>query len=93
MTFRQYETTKVICQCAGGTTKPKNVFEYIINSAKIGPGHGKKEERTGMIDAWIKYGRPKELKAGYNDEDWQASLKFLSRGLMEKLGYKYPHGE
>eukprot|EP00577_Skeletonema_sp_RCC1716_P011724 CAMPEP_0113437822 /NCGR_PEP_ID=MMETSP0013_2-20120614/37629_1 /TAXON_ID=2843 ORGANISM="Skeletonema costatum, Strain 1716" /NCGR_SAMPLE_ID=MMETSP0013_2 /ASSEMBLY_ACC=CAM_ASM_000158 /LENGTH=433 /DNA_ID=CAMNT_0000328519 /DNA_START=131 /DNA_END=1430 /DNA_ORIENTATION=+ /assembly_acc=CAM_ASM_000158 len=59
LTFRQYETTKTICECAGGVVKPQNMFKYIIKSAKQGPGHGKVSERTGMVEAWIKYGQPK----------------------------------
>lgn len=93
LTFRQHETTKIICECAGGKVKPKKMFKYIINSAKQGPGHGKKEERTGMVDAWIKYGKPKEVKAGFSDEDWEASLKFLSHDFVEKLDYRYPPSE
>lgn len=88
--FRQHDTTKIICNCAGGVIKPKGMFKYIINSAKDGPGHGKTKDRTGMIDAWMKYGKPQEVKAGFSDADWDASLGFLSHELMEKLGYGYP---
>lgn len=88
--FRQYNTTKIICECAGGKANSKSKFKYIVNSAKQGPGHGKKEERTGMIDAWIKYGKPQEVKAGFSDIDWEASLEFLSHDLMKKMGYGYP---
>lgn len=91
--FRQYDTTKIICDCAGGAVNSKSAFQYIVDSAKQGPGHGKKEERTGMIDAWIKYGKPKEVKAGFSDLDWEASLEFLSRELMRKMGYRYPPSE
>mmetsp|Transcript_21007 Transcript_21007/g.34338 ORF Transcript_21007/g.34338 Transcript_21007/m.34338 type:complete len:172 (+) Transcript_21007:207-722(+) len=91
--FRQYDTTKILCDCGGGVVNPKSEFKYIVNSAKQGPGHGKKEERTGMIDAWIKYGKPKEVKAGFSDLDWEASLEFLSHEFMAKMGYKYPPSE
>ena len=86
--FRQHETTKLVCECAGGTIKPKNMFKYIVNSAKQGPGHGK--DKTGMVEAWIRYGKPKEVKAGFSDRDWEASREYLSHDLMEKMGYKYP---
>ena len=91
--FRQYNTTKIICECAGGKVNSQSNFKYIVNSAKQGPGHGKKEERTGMIDAWIKYGKPQEVKAGFSDIDWEASLEFLSHDLMEKMGYRFPPSE
>ena len=90
LVFRQYETTYTICGCAGGRTAEKHEFKYIVNSAKQGPGHGAKDEKTDMVHAWIKYGRPKEVKSGYSDLDWEASLKYLSKDLMDKLGYKYP---
>ncbi|KAL7531641.1 hypothetical protein ACHAXR_006252 [Thalassiosira sp. AJA248-18] len=89
--FRQHDTTKIICNCAGGVVNPKNMFKYIVNSAKQGPGHGK--DRTGMIEAWTKYGKPKEVKAGFSDIDWKASLEFLSATLIEKMDYKYPPSE
>ena len=90
LTFRQYETTKIICECAGGVVKPQNMFHYIVKSAKQGPGHGKVSDRTGMVDAWIKYGQPKQVKGGFSDEDYNAAVEFLSRDFMEKMGYKYP---
>jgi hypothetical protein len=71
----------------------KKMFKYIKNSAKQGPGHGRREERTDMVDAWIKYGRPRKIKSGYSDEDWEASVKYLSREFMNELGYKYPPSE
>lgn len=90
LTFRQYETTKIICECAGGVVKPQNMFHYIVKSAKQGPGHGKVSDRTGMVDAWIKYGQPKQVKGGFSDEDYNAAVEFLSHDFMEKMGYHYP---
>ncbi|KAK1742462.1 hypothetical protein QTG54_007027 [Skeletonema marinoi] len=90
LTFRQYETTKTICECAGGVVKPQNMFKYIIKSAKQGPGHGKVSERTGMVEAWIKYGQPKQVKGGFSDEDYDAAIELLSHEFMESMGYKYP---
>lgn len=90
LVFRQYATTQTICSCAGGETKPKADFKYIVNSAKTGPGHGAKSEKTDMVHAWIKYGKQKEVRSGYSDLDWEASLKYLSKDLIEKLQYKYP---
>lgn len=90
LTFRQYDTTKTICECAGGVVKPHDMFKYIIKSAKQGPGHGKVSDRTGMVDAWIKYGQPKQVKGGFSDEDYDAAIEFLSHEFMESMGYKYP---
>ena len=90
LVFRQYEITRTICSCAGGDTKQKHEFKYCVKSAKQGPGHGTNDEKTDMVHAWIKYGKRKVAKSGYNDQDWEASLKFISRDLMDKLNYKYP---
>ena len=90
LTFRQYDTTKTICECAGGVVKPRDMFKYIIKSAKQGPGHGKVSDRTGMVQAWIKYGKPKPVKGGFSDEDYDAAIKFLSHEFMESMGYKPP---
>mmetsp|Transcript_20833 Transcript_20833/g.42262 ORF Transcript_20833/g.42262 Transcript_20833/m.42262 type:complete len:411 (+) Transcript_20833:261-1493(+) len=90
LTFRQFETTKIICECAGGYVKPLSSFKYIINSAKQGPGHGKEEDRTGMVKAWIKYGKPYDMKAGFSEADWKASKELLSKDFFDKLGYRYP---
>lgn len=93
LVLRQYETTKILCNCAGGVVPPKEIFKYIVNSAKQGPGHGKKDERTGMVDAWMKFAKPPDAKAGFSDMDWEASLEFLSHELMEKLNYRFPPSE
>lgn len=90
LVFRQYETTRIICECAGGTVAPEDDFKFIVNSAKIGPAHGKKAERTDMVDAWVKYGKPMAARAEFSDLDYDAAMEFLSRELMEKMGYKYP---
>ncbi len=91
LTFRQFETTKIICECAGGDAKPLSSFKFIINSAKQGPGHGKKEDRTGMVEAWIKYGKPND-EAGFSDVDWEAAKELLSGDFFDSLGYRYPQG-
>ena len=88
LVFRQYETTRIICDCAGGVVPNEDEFIYIVSSAKTGPAHGKKEERTNMIDAWIKYGKP--IKAEFSTLDYNAAVDFLSSELMEKMKYKYP---
>lgn len=91
--FRQYEATRAICDCAGGTVPSVDDFRYIVHSAKTGPAHGKASERTDMVDAWAKYGRPMPVKAGFSDLDYDAAVEYLSRELMDMMGYKYPPSE
>ncbi len=91
--FRQYEATRLICDCAGGTIPSADDFRYIVHSAKTGPAHGKVSERTDMIDAWAKYGKPMLVKAGFSDLDYHAAVEYLSRELMGMMDYKYPPSE
>jgi len=93
LVLRQYDTTKILCNCAGGVVPLKEKFIYIVKSAKQGPGHGKNEDRTDMLDAWMKFSKPMKSKAGFSDMDWEASVSFLSRELMELMDYKYPPSE
>jgi hypothetical protein len=72
---------------------PEDGFRYIIHSAKTGPAHGKVPERTDMMDAWAKYGKPMAVKAEFSDLDYDAAMEFLSRELMEIMVYKYPPSE
>jgi len=91
LVFHRYETTRIIvCECTGGTVAPEDDFKYIVNSAKIGPAHGKKTEWTDMVDSWVKYGKPMTARANFSDLDYDAAVEFLSRELMEKMCYKYP---
>lgn len=90
LVLRQYNTTKILCNCAGGVVPLEDKFKYIVKSAKQGPGHGKQQDRTGMIDAWMKFSEPMKVKAGFSTMDWEAALALLSRELMEKMNYKYP---
>jgi hypothetical protein len=91
LVFHRYETTRIIvCECTGGTVAPEDDFKYIVNSAKIGPAHGKKTEWTDMVDSWVKYGKPMAARANFSDLDYDAAVEFLSRELMEKMCYKYP---
>ena len=88
--LRQYNTTKIICNCAGGVVPKESKFNFQIESAKHGPGHGPKEERTDLVKAWINYGKQMDAKAGFSDADWEASKEFLDVNLMEMMKYKYP---
>ena len=88
--LRPYDSTKLICECAGGKIPPATHFTYAVESAKFGPGHGPKEERTGLVKAWQKYGKPMDVKAGFSDLDWMASKEFLDADLMQIMQYQFP---
>ena len=80
--------THQICECAGGKVRTDRPFQYIVESAKDGPGHG--SVRTGMVAAWIKYGKPLGIRAGFSKEDYEAAKEFLNSELMETFYYKHP---
>ena len=80
--------TKLICECAGGQLE--RPFKYIVNPAKTGPGHGKKETRTGMVQAWIRYGRQPEARGGFEVTDYQAATRMLDHDIMKIFGYVDP---
>jgi hypothetical protein len=86
--FHAKNMTYQICSCAGGKIRTDRPFQYIVDSAKDGPGHG--SVRTGMAAAWIKYGKPLKAMAGYSKEDWEAARQFLDKDLMETFKYQHP---
>jgi hypothetical protein len=62
--FYPEETTRTVCECAGGSMRNDGTFQFIVNSAKKGKhAHGK--ERTGMVEAIIKYGSEKKRYESY----------------------------
>mmetsp|Transcript_13908 Transcript_13908/g.20528 ORF Transcript_13908/g.20528 Transcript_13908/m.20528 type:complete len:426 (+) Transcript_13908:102-1379(+) len=88
--FYAKNVTTQICHCAGGLIRDDRPFTYIINSAKQGPGHGKQEERTGMVDAWIKYGQPMPPQNGFNDADYETAKQELDASIMQRFKYRHP---
>lgn len=88
--FYAKNVTTQICHCAGGVMRDDRPFTYIVNSAKQGPGHGKVEERTGMVAAWIKYGQPMPPQNGFNDIDYNTAKQELDASIMEQFGYRHP---
>lgn len=88
--FHAKNVTTQICHCAGGVIRTDRPFFHIVKSAKDGPGHGKKEERTDMVQAWIKYGNPLPVRGDFSRVDYKASRKFLDGKLMQTFGYKHP---
>jgi hypothetical protein len=89
--FHPKEMTKLICECAGGELQLP--FTYIVNPAKTGPGHGKTSERTGMVQAWIRYGKKAERMGGFLVADYHAATEFLDEDIMKIFGYSHPPAE
>ena len=87
--FHAKNLTHQICECAGGKVRTDQPFQYIVESAKDGPGHG--SVRTGMVAAWIKYGKPLGIRAGFSMEDYEAPKDFLNGELMKKKTFYYKH--
>jgi len=90
LVFHPEETTKTVCECAGGAMKRNGQFHYVVDSAKKGlAAHGK--VRTGYVDALIKYSTiPKRYK-GYDEEaDLEYIRDSLDPELMNALKYPWP---
>lgn len=88
--FHARNVTTQICHCAGGVIRTDRPFFHIVKSAKDGPGHGKKEDRTDMVTAWIKYGNPLPVRGDFSKVDYKAARKFLNGELMQLFGYQHP---
>lgn len=86
LTFFTKETITAICECAGGVVNKQ--FAFIANSAKAdSPGH---DTSTGILEAWIKYGRPMQPGAGFAIEDYDTSKTALDHSIMDLFQYKDP---
>lgn len=88
--FHPEEVVKAVCECAGGSMRNDGKFRYIVNSAKKGEyAHGK--ERTGFVDAIIKYG---SAERRYESFKFSSDLEFirdnLDSELLHLLGYEPP---
>jgi hypothetical protein len=88
LVFHPKEVTKTVCECAGGSMRPDGRFKYIVDSAKKGKGaHG--NNRTGYIDALIKYGSAKKRYSAYSRaSDLEYIRDHLDPRVMDAL--KYP---
>jgi hypothetical protein len=86
LVFHPEETTRQVCQCAGGKLRPRK-FRYIVNSAKKGvAAHG--TERTGYIDAILRYGTEARRYDGYTSAaDLQYIHDHVDPMLMELTRY------
>lgn len=87
--FHAKEVTESVCHCAGGEMKGK--FEYIVESAKKGSGgHGRKDQRTSMIQAMIRYGKETNRTIGFTQDDLAFAIETLDSELTEFFGYSNP---
>ena len=88
--FYTKNITYQICECAGGKIRTDRPFRYIVDSAKDGPGHGRKEDRTGMVAAWKRYGKPMPPQNGFGTLDYTTAVEHLNSEFMDMFGYKHP---
>lgn len=89
MVFYPKETTKAVCECAGGEIrKDTDAFTFIVDSAKAdSPGHDKS---TGIFAAWVKYSKRPEPMFGFSQQDYEDAKSILNQDLMTSLGYHHP---
>ena len=87
--FHPKNVTTQLCECAGGKIIDDQPFQYIVDTAKEGPGHGRLRERTGMVAAWIKYSQPLAPDGGFSGVDYQKSKEFLDQDLMDIFHYRH----
>lgn len=91
LVFHPEETTKKVCECAGGSMRRDGKFHYVVDSAKKGIGaHG--SVRTGYVDALVKYGTELKRYKGYDDGVDLAYIRdHLDPVLMDVM--KYPQAD
>ena len=88
LVFYPKETTKAVCECAGGNIRTDQPFQFIVDSAKAdSPGH---DHSTGIFAAWVKYSKRPLPRHGLFEEDYVAAKQALDQNLMESLGYDHP---
>ena len=79
--FHPEKVTTAVCKCAGGSMREDGTFQYVVNSAKKGAeAHGK--ERTGYIEAIIKYGSEKRR---YESYQYSSDLEYIRDHLDSEL--------
>jgi hypothetical protein len=85
--FHTEEVITKVCECAGGKRSSPTKFRYVVDSAKKGKGsHGK--ERTGYVDALVRYGTLAKRYAGYESkEDLSFIQKHVDPTLMRLMQY------
>jgi hypothetical protein len=91
LVFYPEETTRIVCECAGGQIRTDAPFSFIVDSAKAdSPGHDKS---TGIFAAWVKYAavqQPPPPRYGLSMLDYDLAQQVLNVELMSALGYQHP---
>lgn len=90
LVFHPEEVTTAICHCAGGSMRANGKFKYVVDSAKKGDtAHGK--DRTGFVDAMIKYGSETQRYKGYKSSlDLLYVRNNVDKRLMDIMQYPLP---
>mmetsp|Transcript_14545 Transcript_14545/g.35168 ORF Transcript_14545/g.35168 Transcript_14545/m.35168 type:complete len:365 (+) Transcript_14545:762-1856(+) len=91
--FHSRDMVDAICQCAGGVARNQDAsFSYVVDSAKsFGPGHGgKKQVKTNMISAMIKYGSDTHRLDSLTKEDMEFAATHFNPAFMELFEYNVP---
>jgi hypothetical protein len=87
--FFPKQVVSKICKCAGGELED-GPFTYIVESAKKGSAHGKRSQRTGYVDAIIKYGRRQARWLNMTAHDLEYTKRNLDPNIMTTFHYLSP---
>jgi len=88
--FHPQEVTETVCRCAGGSLRRDGHFEFVLDSAKKGDtAHGPKEDRTGFLQALIKYGQ-RTTNPKLTMHDLRYASIHLDKEMMKFFNYKHP---
>lgn len=89
LVFFPKQVVRQVCQCAGGAMED-GPFQYIVESAKKGSAHGAKSQRTGFVDAIIRYGTSKGRWRGMTRQDLEYAKQTLGVRLLNEFHYLGP---
>jgi len=90
--FYGRDVTRQVCQCAGGELY-SNKFRHIKTSAKKGDDKVHGNERTGLIEAIIRYGKladDRNYTHGMTKEDLKFTKEHLNASYMKMFHYEHP---
>jgi hypothetical protein len=85
-----------VCECAGGKlnyqddNSQASSFQYVVESAKKGSAHGTKSQKTGYVDAIIKYGTSQARWRGMLPADLEYAKQTLDPELLAAFHYLAP---
>jgi hypothetical protein len=93
LVFWPEETTRTICQCAGGVLASDEdehtSFTYVMESPA--PKRKGQKPLNGLVQNWIKYGNaPFDIPNNLNLEDVQYASTIFDIEIMDLLGFRLP---